>query len=199
MAAERRELRHALGGLAAQALAALASRFHLVARDDGDDVVFESPRVRVRVGVGTGHVADLAVALGPPASGSDDEFGLGPVLEAVAGPRVAYASRPVRTEEELAAELRRAVALLDRHAGGVLEGDFGAWPALRRAAAEAGREWKRQFDAGGEATRVWQAREAAHTAYGQGDYRRAVALYESIADVLTPAESERLESARERS
>jgi hypothetical protein len=166
---------------------------------ENDSFVLESPRCRVRIRFGSGHVPDLNVTLSPPARGrepGEQEFGLGPILEATADPRVAYAPRPLRTPDDVRQELERAMALVESHCGPVLRGDFTAWPALRRMVEEAARDWKRQSEEGGRAARVWQAREAARTAYGQGDHRRAASLYESIAEDLTPAERLRLDHAR---
>ena len=88
------------------------------------------------------------------------------------------------------------MALMESHCAHVLRGDFTAWPALKRMVEDAARDWKRQFKEGGREARLWQAREAARTAYGQGDLRRAASLYESIAEDLTPAEKLRLDHAR---
>jgi hypothetical protein len=200
VATSRRDVLEAFRGQAADALADFGRRHGFELRPEGDDsFVLESPRCLVRVRFGSGHVPDLNVTLAPPArdiEAGDQEFGLGPVLEAIADPRVAYAPRPLRAPEDVRPELERALALLERHGDPVLRGDFTAWPALRRMAEDAARDWKRQSKAGGREARVWQAREAARTAYGQGDHRRAASLYESIVEDLTPAEKVRLEHAR---
>ena len=199
-AASRADLFEAFRGQVPDAFADLARRHGLALGPAEDDsFVLESPRCRVRVRFGSGHVPDLNVTLSPPAGQSgpgEHEFGLGPVLEATADPRVAYAPRPLGSPEDVRRELERAVSLLESHCAPVLGGDFTAWPALRRMVEEAARDWKRQFNEGGRAARVWQVREAARTAYGQGDHRRAATLYDSIAEDLTPTEKLRLGHAR---
>jgi hypothetical protein len=196
----REELLEAFRGQAPAALADFARRHGLELRPAEDEsFVLESPRCRVRVRFGSGHVPDLNVTLFPPAGRSergDQEFGLGPILEATADPRVAYSPRPLRTAEDVRQELERAMALLESHCSHVLGGDFTAWPALQRMTEDAARDWKRQFKEGGREARLWQTREAARMAYGQGDHRKAAALYESIAEDLTPAEKLRLDHAR---
>lgn len=202
MAATREELLAAFRDETPRAFAVLARRHGLVLRPAEDDsFVLESPASRVRVRFGSGHVPDLNVLLSPPAAdgrSGGPEFGLGPVLEVTADPRVAYAPRPLQTREDVREELERAAALLETHGVPILRGDFTAWPALGRMAEDAAREWKRQFKEGGRAAHVWRTREAARTAYGQGDHHRAASLYESILDDLTPAEKQRLEHARGR-
>ena len=202
MAATREELLAAFRDETPRAFGDLARRYGFVLRPAEDDsFVLESPASRVRVRFGTGHVPDLNVLLSPPAAdgrSGGPEFGLGPVLEVTADPRVAYAPRPLQTREDVREELERAAALLETHGVPILRGDFTAWPALGRMAEDAAREWKRQFKEGGRAAHVWRTREAARTAYGQGDHDRAASLYESILDDLTPAEKQRLEHARGR-
>ena len=202
MAATREELLAAFRDETPRAFGDLARRYGFVLRPAEDDsFVLESPASRVRVRFGSGHVPDLNVLLSPPAAdgrSGGPEFGLGPVLEVTADPRVAYAPRPLQTREDVREELERAAALLETHGVPILRGDFTAWPALGRMAEDAAREWKRQFKEGGRAAHVWRTREAARTAYGQGDHHRAASLYESILDDLTPAEKQRLEHARGR-
>ena len=202
MAATREELLAAFRDETPRAFGDLARRYGFVLRPAEDDsFVLESPASRVRVRFGSGHVPDLNVLLSPPAAdgrSGGPEFGLGPVLEVTADPRVAYAPRPLQTREDVREELERAAALLETHGVPILRGDFTAWPALGRMAEDAAREWKRQFKEGGRAAHVWRTREAARTAYGQGDHDRAASLYESILDDLTPAEKQRLEHARGR-
>ena len=191
MAATREELLAAFRDETPRVFADLARRYGFVLRPAEDDsFVLESPASRVRVRFGSGHVPDLNVLLSPPAAdgrSGGPEFGLGPVLEVTADPRVAYAPRPLQTREDVREELERAAALLETHGVPILRGDFTAWPALARMAEDAAREWKRQFKEGGRAAHVWRTREAARTAYGQGDHHRAASLYESILDDLTPA------------
>ena len=196
VAASRPDLLAAFRGQVPDACADFARRHGLDLRpaaDDGFDL--QSPRCLVRVRFGSGHVPDLNVTLSPPAGG-EPEFGLGLILEALADPRAAYAPRPLRTPDDVRQELERAMVLMENHCAHVLRGDFTAWPALKRMVEDAARDWKRQFKEGGREARLWQAREAARSAYGQGDLRRAASLYESIADDLTPAEKRRLDHAR---
>ena len=156
----------------------------------------ESDACRVRVSLGTGHLADVGVTLSPGKASrgsSSTEFGLGVVLDDLNDPRVAFAGRPILSVEQLDPELRRAAQLLADHCAPMLGGNFSIWPELERYSAER----LEQFKKGGESRRTWIARQGAFVAFGQGDFQEAVARYESIANHLTPREKKNLEYARQ--
>lgn len=170
--------------------------FHVRSQDE-NEFVLESSRCRIVVSLGNGHVPDVGVTLAP---GRDvrgfprTAFGLGVVLDHFDDPRVAFAGRPVLSIEQLDEELRRAIHLLVEYCRPMLDGNFSIWPNLQRQSDEA----LKLFKKGGEARKIWTARQTAFVAFGQGNFKDAVVLYGSIQDHLTPREKKKLEYARKR-
>jgi hypothetical protein len=165
-------------------------------REDDGSCMMESEACRVRVSLGTGHLAEVGVTLRPGKASrgfSSTEFGLGVVLDELNDPTVAFAGRPILSVGELDPELRRAAQLLADHCAPMLGGNFSIWPELERFSSER----LEQFKKGGESRKTWIARQGAFVAFGQGDFQQAITRYESIADHLTPREKKKLEYARQ--
>ena len=197
MSKTRDRLMTAFGEKVPSVFGDIARRYGFEMRREQDgSCVMESDACRVRVSLGTGHLADVGVTLSPGKAGrgsSSTEFGLGVVLDDLNDPRVAFAGRPILSVEQLDPELRRAAQLLADHCAPMLGGNFSIWPELERYSAER----LEQFKKGGESRRTWIARQGAFVAFGQGDFREAIARYESIANHLTPREKKNLEYARQ--
>ena len=81
--------------------------------------------------------------------------------------------------------------LLKTYAGRVLRGDSSVLKRARRESARFERERA-------EKSRLRQVRSRANAAFGEKDYAKAAALYESIKDDLSPAEVRKLEYSNKR-
>jgi hypothetical protein len=179
----------------------LITEFKMKFQQESESVyVYESQSCRVTFALHKGHLPQISIIIVPNENKiiSSEEYGLGPILEALHNPEAAFSTREINRVEDLEKDLLNAKEMLLQFCKPILNGDFTIWPKVQENVDAKILKWKRAYKKKGEASRKWQMHEMANAEFGRRNYMEAISLWNNVRDEFDEDEMKKYAFAKSR-